>query len=135
MSDDNLVTLYHGTSTRHLSSIQMEGLQPGRADGLDDGLVKEGDKDLAERNKHRVRAVYVTTSASRAMCFAGYVAEQHGAEPVLLELAIPEEMFCERFVVDEICEQPILSREDFRTEQPIPPKLIADVTVLDGLDV
>ena len=130
------ITLYHGTSALHLSSIQKHGLLPCCSSGMDAGLIPEGDRELALLNKQRPPSVYVTANLSRATwMFAAYVAGVHKTHPVVLELRIPEHAFFDRFVLDEICEQPAMYREDYRTEQPIPPEWIAAVTCATTMKV
>ena len=131
MSDVNAssyLTLYHGTSTHHLPAILQSGLCPSHLGGVDDALIRGGDQRLAELNMRRLPAVFVTSNINRATCFAAIAAEQPRARPAVLEVRVPETVFFDTFVVDEICEQPLQFREDFWTAGVISPDMIAAIT-------
>lgn len=138
-----LSTLYHGASTRHLPNICKHGLWPRflGGDGLDEGLLMRGAAFAPGILPYRGPSVCVTSSLTRATCFAscvsGFHEEQCGRRilPVVLELLVPTDEFIERFVLDELCEQPIADRQDYRTESPIPFEWVASIITPSEEDV
>lgn len=140
---ESLATLYHGTSTRHFANIRKHGLQPSflDGDGLDEGILKRGTIFTPGLLPYRGPSVCVTSSITRATCFAACVADFHEEQygglvlPVVLKLLVPTNVLVERFVLDELCEQPLASRQDYRTEASIPFEMIASVIMPSEEDV
>lgn len=95
-------TLYHGTSSVHLSEIKAIGLVPGHAKG-GDAWAKEHHWHLAELAKQREPSVFVADEAKNASHFAHLAMEEVGGDPIVLTLHVPERVFA-TYLVDELFE-------------------------------
>lgn len=114
------VVLYHGTAQDAVDHILKEGIVPGKSSGGDDWAKENMGIDMG---RDRPVSAFATTSRKNALRYASIAAESRHAVPVVVRMAVPEDVFKASFKFDE--QQ--LSGDAFRTETPLPASWITGI--------
>jgi hypothetical protein len=114
------VVLYHGTAQDAVDHILKEGIVPGKSSGGDDWAKENMGIDMG---RDRPVSAFATTSKDNALRYASIAAESRHAVPVVVRMAVPEDVFKASFKFDE--QQ--LSGDAFRTETPLPASWITGI--------
>jgi hypothetical protein len=114
-----MITLYHGTDTAYLPSIQAHGLMPQRAKGCD------ADWHAAAQWSWRKPSVFLAGSAQEAAFFAARLAGANGA---ILPVHLPDA--AELKLVPDEAAGPLI--EAYRYEGTIPPAWLDPHPILVG---
>jgi hypothetical protein len=125
-------TLYHGTSSRNLSSIRAIGIVPGRAKGGDAWAAANGRVTLAALSKRREPSVFLADAVDEAEYFARKSVEEMGGDPIVITVHVPEHLFA-KFVPDELYHQSEASPHAWRAHR-VDAEYVAEVVPVPPAD-